>query len=104
MNLEELEARLRLEVGQLPYPDWVLRSVKRVKHAGTRHIPTVDMLVVCTAPRNAGGTHQVRIGYEPFHRTWSIDAHPGVAYNTLVEAVTVVELQLGDINHGQGKR
>ena len=88
MNLEELEARLRLEVGQLPYPDWVFCVTPTTVVLNGRRVDASLRYVVGTAPRNAG----VRIRHDPFHQTWSIDKQLGVSYNTLLEAVTTIEL------------
>ena len=90
MNLEELEARLRLEVGQLPYPDWVFRVTPTTVVQNGRRAAASLRYVTCTAQRHAG----VIIRHSPFHNTWSIGKRPGVVYNTLLEAVTAIELGL----------
>ena len=90
MNLEELEARLRLEVGRLPYPDWVFCVTPTTVVLNGRRVAASLRYVVGTAPRNAN----VRIRHDPFHQAWSIDKQPGVLYNTLLEAVTAIELGL----------
>ena len=89
-----VEARVAAEVGRLPYPGWVMVTARR-------NTSTVRWRVRAEKRVFA---HKAELGvciqYEPFTQTWTIEGKDGGPYSTLVEAVTVVELQIGDIDHG----
>lgn len=85
-----VEVQAAAEIGRLPYPGWVMTTARR-------NTSTVKWRVWAEKRVLA---HKAELGvyirYEPFTQTWTIEGRDDAPYSTLVEAVTVVELRLGE--------
>lgn len=86
-----VESRAAAEIGRLPYPGWVMVKARR-------RIDTTPKWRVMSSKRVLAhkATLGVYIQYEPFSQTWTIEGKEDGPYSTLLEAVTVVELRLGE--------